>query len=42
MVIVTGVFTVDSDKRDAFLAGRMDQMRRSRAERGCLEYTFCA
>ena len=42
MVIVAGVFTVDPAHRDAFLAGRMERMRTSRAERGCLEYTFSA
>jgi quinol monooxygenase YgiN len=42
MVIVSGVFTVDPEQREAFLAGRMDRMRTSRAERGCLEYCFCA
>ncbi len=42
MVIVAGVFTVDPEQREAFLAGRMDRMRTSRAERGCLEYTFSA
>ena len=42
MVIVAGVFTVDPEQREAFLAGRMDRMRTSRAERGCIEYTFSA
>jgi quinol monooxygenase YgiN len=42
VVIVAGVFTVDPEQREAFLAGRMDRMRTSRAERGCLEYTFSA
>ena len=42
MVIVAGVFEVDPEQRDAFLAGRFDRMRTSRAEQGCLEYTFSA
>ena len=42
MVIVAGVFEVDPEQRDAFLAGKFDRMRTSRAEQGCLEYTFSA
>jgi quinol monooxygenase YgiN len=42
VVIVAGVFAIDPDQREAFLASRMDRMRTSRAERGCLEYTFSA
>lgn len=42
MVIVGGTFEVDPDQRDAFLAGFHEMMRRSRAEAGCLEYTFAA
>ena len=42
MVIVAGVFEVEPEQRDAFLAGRFDRMRTSRAETGCLEYTFSA
>lgn len=42
MVIVAGVFTVDPAQREAFLEGRKERMRTSRAERGCLEYTFSA
>ena len=42
MVIVCGTFTVDADKREAFLTGRIDSMHASRAESGCQEYTFCA
>ena len=42
MVIVGGVFEVEPDQRDAFIAGRMEAMRISRAEKGCLEYTFSA
>ena len=42
MVIVAGTLKVDPDQRDAFIAGRMDGMRVTRAEPGCLEYTFSA
>jgi quinol monooxygenase YgiN len=42
VVIVMGRFEVDPNERDAFLAGRQEIMRRSRAEAGCLEYTFAA
>src|SRR3954452_16225868 len=42
MVIVGGTFEVDPEQREQFLAGRAAMMRVSRAERGCLEYSFCA
>ena len=42
MVIVGGTFELDPNLREEFLAGRLDTMRRSRAEKGCLEYTFAA
>jgi quinol monooxygenase YgiN len=42
MVIVAGVFTMDPGQREAYLAGRMELMRVSRAEKGCIEYTFAA
>jgi quinol monooxygenase YgiN len=42
MVIVAGAFEVDPEQREAFLAGRLDGMRASRAEAGCLEYTLSA
>jgi len=42
MVIVAGVIEVAPDQREAFLAGRIDGMRTSRAEPGCLEYTLSA
>jgi len=42
MVIVAGTIEVDADQREAFLAGRIEGMRTSRAEPGCLEYTLSA
>lgn len=42
MIIVAGAIEVDPAARAAFLASRTDAMRRSRAEQGCLEYTFSA
>lgn len=42
VVIVAGTLTVDPEQREVFLAGRMDGMRATRAEPGCLEYTFSA
>ena len=42
MLIVGGTFTVDPDRRDQYLADREEVMRSSRAEKGCLEYTFAA
>ena len=42
MVIVIGTFVVDPARREEFLAERLERMRTSRAEAGCLEYTFAA
>jgi quinol monooxygenase YgiN len=42
MVIVAGTIEVAPDQREAFLAGSIEGMRRSRAEPGCLEYTLSA
>jgi len=42
MLIVGGIFEIEPDQRDAFLAGRLELMRGSRAEAGCLDYTFSA
>jgi quinol monooxygenase YgiN len=42
VIIVGGEFEVAPDQREAFLAGRHESMRTSRAEPGCLEYTFSA
>jgi len=40
MVIVGGWFEVDPSERDAFVAQRIEAMRRSRADHGCLEYVI--
>lgn len=42
MVIVAGSLQIDPDQRDAFLARKEPGMRATRAEPGCLEYTFSA
>jgi quinol monooxygenase YgiN len=42
MLIVAGTFEVEPDQRDAFLAGRVDAMRSTRTEPGCLEYALSA
>ena len=42
VIIVSGTFEVDPAQRDSFLAERHERMRTSRAEAGCLEYTFSA
>jgi quinol monooxygenase YgiN len=42
MVIVGGWFEVEPSDRDAFVAQRVDAMRRSRAETGCIEYVIAA
>ncbi len=42
MIIVSGTFQVDPLRRDEFLGERHEAMRSSRAEAGCLEYTFSA
>lgn len=42
MVIVGGTFQVEPGLREQYLAERSDLMRRSRSERGCLEYIFSA
>jgi quinol monooxygenase YgiN len=42
VLIVAGTFTVEPAERQAFIASRHDGMLRSRAESGCLEYTFSA
>jgi quinol monooxygenase YgiN len=42
MLIVQGVFRVDPAERDAFLEERIETMRISRDEPGCLEYVVAA
>jgi quinol monooxygenase YgiN len=42
VIIVGGTFEVEPHQREEFLAGRHEVMRKSRAEEGCLEYTFSA
>lgn len=42
MIIVQGTFTVDPDRRDEFLADRIETMQTSRAEKGCIEYVLAA
>lgn len=42
MLIVAGVFEMEPTDREAFLAGREEAMRISRAEQGCQAYVFSA
>jgi quinol monooxygenase YgiN len=42
MLIVAGHFDADPAERDAFLAGRVDAIRSTRTEGGCLEYVMSA
>ena len=42
MLIVAGHFDVDPAQRDEFLAGRVDSIRSTRSEGGCLEYVMSA
>jgi len=42
MIIVQGTFTVDPSTRDEYLAQSVEQMRISRAEKGCQEYALAA
>jgi quinol monooxygenase YgiN len=42
VIIVSGTFEVDPARREDFLLERHERMRSSRAEAGCLEYTFSA
>ena len=39
MLIVGGWFELEPSERDAFVVGRLDSVRSSRAEQGCIEYT---
>jgi quinol monooxygenase YgiN len=40
MLIVAGHFEVDPSDQEAFVAGRVESMRSTRAEGGCLEYAM--
>jgi quinol monooxygenase YgiN len=42
VVIVQGVFSVDSGERDRFVETSVETMRSSRQEGGCLEYVIAA
>jgi quinol monooxygenase YgiN len=42
MLIVAGHFDVDPADQAAFVAGRVDQMKATRSEPGCLEYAMSA
>jgi quinol monooxygenase YgiN len=42
MLIVAGHFVVDEGDQEAFVAGRTEAMRGTRAEPGCLEYALTA
>lgn len=41
-MIVAGHFDVDPADRDAFIASKVDAMRSTRTEHGCLEYVMSA
>ena len=38
LMIIAGTLDVDPERRDEFLAGRLDGLRASQAEPGCLDY----
>ena len=42
MVIVVGVFEVEPADRDRSWSGKLAQVTASRAETGCIDYTFSA
>ncbi len=42
MIIVSGVFDVAADQRDAFLESKRDQVLHTRSEAGCRQYAFSA
>jgi quinol monooxygenase YgiN len=42
MLIVAGHFVVDPADQAAFVAGRVESMKSTRAENGCLEYVMSA
>ena len=41
-VILQGAFSVDPNERDRFVETRLESMRSSRQEEGCLEYVIAA
>jgi quinol monooxygenase YgiN len=41
-VILQGAFSIDSKERDRFVEARIESMRSSRKEDGCLEYVIAA
>ena len=41
-VIIQGVFSIDPEERDRFVAESVEGMRASRQEEGCLEYVLAA
>ena len=42
MLIVAGHFDVDPAERDEFITSKLDAMRGTRTENGCLEYVMSA
>jgi quinol monooxygenase YgiN len=42
MLIVAGTFTVDPGRRAEFLESRVEAIKTSRAEQGCLDYAMSA
>ncbi len=42
MLIVAGYFDVDPSERDAFIEDRVEAVKASRAEKGCIVYAFSA
>ena len=42
MLIVAGHFILDAADQQAFVAGRVEAMKATRAESGCLEYAMSA
>src|SRR5271156_2265392 len=42
MLIVAGTFTVDPGRRAEFLESRLEAIRTSRTEQGCLQYAMSA
>jgi quinol monooxygenase YgiN len=42
MLIVAGTFTVDAGRRTEFLESRLESIRISRTEQGCVQYAMSA